>query len=97
MPGSDDDDDRDEWFGQTFVIPIRRSIVRSLLAGNDSCCFTTEQYEKAYEKTVNDMCKTSAPVNWDWVPGGARMHLNSTELVREVSPDVWTYVEEQQS
>ena len=78
-----------EWFGRTVIIPLRRSIVRSLLAGNDTQCFTTEQYMRAYEKETNRICKTSLPVMWDAIPGGAAMHLQSTGLVEEVEAGIW--------
>ena len=78
-----------EWFGRTFIIPIRRSIVRSLLAGNDTQCFTTEQYMRAYEVETQRISKTTMPVMWDAIPGGAAMHLQSTGLVEEAEPGIW--------
>lgn len=78
-----------EWFGRNFFIPIRRSIVRSLLAGNDTQCFTTEQYMRAYEVESEKIFKLGQPVMWDAIPGGAAMHLTSTELVEEVEAGIW--------
>lgn len=78
-----------EWFGRTFIIPIRRSIVRGLLAGNDTQCFATEQYMRAYEKEMQRISKTTMPVMLDAIPGGAAMHLQSTGIVEEVAAGIW--------
>lgn len=78
-----------EWFANAVIIPLRRSIVRSLLAGNDTQCFTTEQYKAAYEKETQRISKTSLPVMWDAIPGGAARHLQSTGLVEEVETGIW--------
>ena len=67
----------------------RRLTVCSLLEGNDTCCFTTEQYKQAYEKVGK-----SPPWIWKMRGGNlARHHLRSIpELVRELGNDLWAGV-----
>jgi hypothetical protein len=77
------------WFGRVVVLPIRRDIVRALLAGNDTGCFSTEQYQTAYLKHTREKLNfTSLPYLEDW---GAK-HLQSTGLVHEVAPGVWVAI-----
>lgn len=70
----------------------RRKTVRSLLAGNDAQCFTSEQYARAYHK----LCHKDDPQykdNWiKWLITLAPKHLKSVGM-REVSPGVWALPE----
>jgi hypothetical protein len=72
------------------VLPLRREVVASLLRGNDALCFTTEQYALAYEREMDRRFQLVAMYGprEEW----AKMHLLSTGLVREHSPDVWVPV-----
>lgn len=64
-------------------------IVRGLLAGNDTCCFTTQQYGEARVKTCLEKYKLNvrdyAPPGWE------RRHLLLLNWIKEVKPDVWTH------
>jgi hypothetical protein len=65
-------------------IDCRRRTAQSLISGNDTCCFTTQQYLDAYVLDINKgmPCLMDLPL--------ARHHLESIpELVAEVRPDVW--------
>lgn len=94
---TDDDREADEWFGRVVVLPFRRGIVHSLLAGNDCQCFSTRQYVVAYESAAargwHRNFPDKPPPGVRWSPGMAEMHLRSTGLVRELSPGVWVPVE----
>jgi len=68
-----------------IAMSIRVAVVQKLLAGNDSCCFTTDQYKAAYREHVG----------WDtcWTYKSAEAHLRSvSELVNEVRPGLWMAV-----
>ncbi len=68
---------------------LRRKVVKSLLAGNDTCCFTVEQYVTAWQQIV-DKGKPPLPLGW---PGLAVRHLGSLpHQVREVRPGVWAAI-----
>jgi hypothetical protein len=79
-----------EWFARNIFVPIRRAVVRSLLAGNDACCFSAEQYRDAYLKYGREKLKFAGPMlareGWEAV------HLQSTGLVREAEPGVWVAI-----
>ena len=66
----------------------RRKVVRSLLAGNDTQCFTTRQYAEAYHR----ICHNNDPKHWDgwvnWLMTLAPMHLESVGM-KQVSPGIW--------
>jgi hypothetical protein len=71
-----------------LMIGMRAEVVRSLLAGNDTCCFTAEQYRQAYEskwRRASNSHYGCQPLSDELIA----MHLRSTGLVREVSPGVW--------
>lgn len=105
---SDDDlaDEADDFVGellfQAIGKPRREAAIRSLLAGNDTQCFTTESYRLAYdrlsreehERRVREYGWVSQFVPLMWSDGLAEMHLRTSGLVREVSASVWTYSEE---
>lgn len=61
-------------------------IVRSLLRGNDTQCFTTEQYEQEWiRKYSHEIGSVKL----------ARMHLELPairKMVKEVSPNVWSAI-----
>lgn len=97
---TDADRESHEWFWLNVIRPIRRSIVRSLLVGNDTLCFTTAQYADAYKRHRINRSPTDPTVQQGFdilqktTPEWAAMHLRSTGLVREVQPGVWTINEE---
>jgi hypothetical protein len=76
----------DEIMGM-FAMDTRCRAVRKLLSGNDTNCFTTEQYIEVYGRDEDRMfAKTpSQRISLEL----AVKHLQSTGLVREVSPGVW--------
>lgn len=61
----------------------RRKVVRSLMAGNDVGCFTTQQYLNAWNRIVE---KGRASI-MDLAL--AERHLRSLRRVREVRAGVW--------
>lgn len=76
-------------------LTMEYDVVNRLLAGNDTQCFTTEQYADARDAWIADMCgKTreqlllpKAPIEY------ARKQLDAFPLVAQVSQDVWTLKE----
>lgn len=73
-----------------------RDTINRLLAGNDTQCFTTEQYVTAYVKAhwKKDEGGGRAVLGW-FKSGGkgetiAHWHLRTSGMVHEVKPDVWT-------
>lgn len=90
----DDDDDRldlaDFALVSMMARAFRQGAVEKCLAGNDTGCFTTEQYQKAYDAEGDRTFSKTAPVVSRWSPGLAETHLRSMpDMVREVSPGVW--------
>jgi hypothetical protein len=73
---------------------VRMTVVNSLLAGNDTQCFTTQQYREAYCRQTHRRSREK-----DWIKdrldemftdGLATKHLRGlSDAVTEVSPDVW--------
>ncbi len=70
----------------------RRKVVRSLLAGNDTQCFTTQQYAEAYHRIChqNDMAHRDGWICY--LIELAPKHLRSVGM-REVKPGLWTVEE----
>lgn len=92
------DDVANEWIGRVIALPLRRSVVRALLRGNDAQCFTTEQYRAAYAKEADAVFRASVGKDRPdpgcyWPDGLAESHLRSTGLVREAAPGVWAPAE----
>lgn len=91
---SSDEEDGDpvvsRWLGELSQ-NIRCRAVRRLLAGNDTGCFTTEQYQAAYAR---ESISSFGVGEYRWGDGLAEMHLQGTGLVREVSSGVWAALEQ---
>jgi hypothetical protein len=98
---SDDDDDfelsaEDHRFIGMLARAARSEIAHMLLSGNDTGCFTTEQYRIAYErKNLRHLfSKDKLPLLWQYVsPEDALRSIPG--VVREVGPGVWAAVEVQ--
>lgn len=72
-----------------FAVSLRVETIHELLSGNDAGCFTTEQYQEQYQKSVNRSIP-DVPLSLSL----AHMHLERLpNLVHEVKPDVWAPVE----
>jgi hypothetical protein len=85
-------DPEDFAFCMMMAKTLRLGAAESLLAGNDVGCFSTEQYQKAYDRQA---AKAGCPARLacQWRLGLVEMHLRSIpELVREVRPGVWASV-----
>lgn len=89
------DEEVDDWW-RSFWRKIRLGVVRSLLAGNDTQCFTTQQYTDMYHKRCHsnkdwEIMKEMPGILADWESGRvSRNHLESlSDVVREVKPNVW--------
>jgi len=79
-------------------LPMRLATVRQLLRGNDTCCFTSDQYRDTYLKMFPYRAFTPEKSRELWEGDGvltvAEKHLRSIPwVVREVSPGVWGPVE----
>lgn len=81
---------------RNLALKYRREAVNSLLIGNDTGCFTTEQYRVRFIELENKRFTLSKQLTldaydkvfgpdwaWDWLE-------SIPETVREVLPDVWT-------
>lgn len=75
----------DELFG-LLAMDVRRRTVKYLLAGNDTQCFTTQQYLDTYIREIDKGMPSIMDLEL------ARKHLVSLagDGVKEVRPDVWT-------
>ena len=66
----------------------RRKVVKSLLVGNYTQCFSTEQYAKAYHR----ICHNDDPEHKDgwikWLISLTPTHMKSIAMT-EVRPSVW--------
>lgn len=78
-----------------LALKYRREAAESLLIGNDTGCFTTEQYRIRFIELENKRFNLSRQLTlgaydkifgpnwtWDWLE-------SIPETVREVSPDIW--------
>lgn len=66
---------------------MRAEIACRLLAGNDTGCFSTEQYRQAYESRYPIAGVTSEQL-WAYITPDS--HLRSIpQAVREVAPGIW--------
>lgn len=82
-----------------LALSMRHRAIRKLLAGNDTACFTTEQYREAFHANYADASELTQKamrrvVDYDL----ARVHLVGEgkfrpSPVREVRPDVWAMKE----
>jgi hypothetical protein len=78
----------------------RVDAAEALLAGNDTGCFTTEQYRQAFLRRIyrnagpEEMARV-ARFKDETQPGWGRRYLewlrDAVRMVREVRPDVWSY------
>lgn len=69
-------------------------VIRSLLSGNDTQCFTTLQYVRARDKWIErfvgcSRAECGIDETEDELIPGARKQLKAIGLVVEVRPDVW--------
>ena len=81
--------DIDALFHDLYVYSRERTI-RGLLTGNDTGCFTTEQYTDAHlaDKKVDDKYRDGFR---RWFQGEqlGEKHLRDSPSVREVCPGLW--------
>lgn len=91
-PDEDCPDDEDLAFDEFFepiITPMRVLVARGLLKNNDTQCFTTEQYERAYRSKYDTLGERADRM---WRENKvARRHLldSCSSIVFEASPDVW--------
>ena len=66
----------------------RRKVVSDLLVGNDTQCFSTEQYAEAYHR----ICHNNNPAHRDgwikWLVKLTPTHMESIGMI-EVRPGIW--------
>lgn len=72
-----------------LAMMIRREVVDSLMEGNDTQCFTTDQYMERYFQRERNGEEVDAYRRWWREENLARQHLQSLRCI-EVKPDVWT-------
>ncbi len=84
-------DEDNEKFGAWLARTTRCDIISALLAGNDTQCFTTDDYRRRYTKRwITDM-----RLNYELSTELAEMHLRiCRDVVREVRPGVWAPTEQ---
>jgi len=75
-----------------LFLSMEAEVIRSLMSGNDTQCFTTTQYEQARDNWIAKICGAiSEQVELDVPPSElARKQLIASGLVEEVGTDVWT-------
>lgn len=74
------------FFGR-LALSMRASIARDLLRGNDTQCFTEEQYREAHDRAFP---LPTVPAELRWLYTTPADHLRSIpHVVREVAPGVW--------
>lgn len=89
-PESPDDAEVMAFFAR-LARSMRASVARALLAGNDVGCFTTEQYQAAYDRLF-PLTAVAREVKWSHT--SPERHLRSIpHVVREVAPGVWAAAE----
>lgn len=72
--------------------------VRSLIAGNDTQCFTTQQYVDARDRWIANFTGSTRQElglepDGQYLVKTARKQLLASQLVVEVRPEVWTLKE----
>jgi hypothetical protein len=72
-----------------YAMQKRREAVASLMAGNDTQCFTTEQYVDRYIEQDGRLEAEFRAGHRRLIRELASMHLRSVGA-REVKPDLWT-------
>ncbi len=83
MPELTDADLRD--LMHQLYLQNRRKVIRHLLTGNDTQCFTTEEYMEAWHKVIHHG-KGTRILYLEL----AQRHLRTApHLVREVGPGLW--------
>lgn len=79
--------DQDAAFKRLIRRALIWGVVKKLLAGNDTCCFTTEQYKRGKEKDWVEKCKKPVPSwYWDYVPPEDDLRCVG---MKEVRPGLW--------
>ena len=80
--------------GSAIFRAFREHTVNALLSGNDTGCFTEDQYREEYIM-ANSWNRLGEDIMRKlWTPDRSAMHLRSLpDLVREVRPGVWAAVE----
>lgn len=63
----------------------RRKVIASLMAGNDTCCFTTEQYIDRWVKIIHKGDQTTR-----WMVESVARTRHLPPVCQEVKPDLWT-------
>ena len=87
----------DRAFGQWMFLIYATDTVLKLMSGNDTCCFTTEQFARAhsenvYEREPDPQYKEAGIRLGLQVPAEIRRNqLRAIPGVREVKLDLWTY------
>lgn len=97
MPDESDDAlfEADDWFVQMLgdtALDLRRRAVSKLLAGNDTQCFSEEQYMQVYKELTDKVFNCTIDTPTLFTHQGVVMHLESTKMVRQVKPGIWVAV-----
>jgi hypothetical protein len=82
-------------------LTMEYDVVRSLMSGNDTMCFSTRQYVEQRDVWIKEMIGDSreelglGPIDEYDLETARRQLLAIPQLVREVEPDVWTATSDQ--
>lgn len=89
----------DDRIMRPILLVMESDCIKSLLAGNDTCCFTTLDYVHARDKWINDIAGSTreslgiGPIGKHDMDSARKQLLSVPQLVREVGENVWTYPE----
>lgn len=88
------DEDSIEDFENAMRGTMEHNVITSLLSGNDTLCFTTQQYCDMRDKWIAKVTgATREELGLDQPPIEiTRNQIIESRLVREVSPNVWTNI-----
>jgi hypothetical protein len=77
---------------QELLMTFEGEVIRRLLSGNDTCCFTTQQYADMAEKVCEEWIGATRQSLGVPLPSlhVRRRQLEAITNCIEVQPDVWT-------
>lgn len=87
-----------------LFLSMEAEVISSLLSGNDTQCFNTEQYVNARDKWIANICNgcsreslgidIQSENDRHWHFEAARKQLRASTLVVEIESDIWVKKEE---
>ena len=88
-------------FMDKIKLTMEWDVIQGLMSGNDTQCFSLEQYVEARDKWITDVCGmtreglgiTESEQDRYWLLEYARRQLAACPFVLEVKPGVYTFLE----